>query len=294
MDPVTAGLFGVLLPALAAGLVLAAGWRLRRPEAPEVDGRWCGGLAMAAALIAAQLGISGVPRLPGGDITPTGLDWLAWSVLLAALMLPAEPQLGRRWALLRGVLAITTVELVLRNQLSRWGEGLEAAAWPVGLSALLLVEWGALGRLARGPRLQGPLVIWLLAAHLGALAALTGSVTLGQLSGAVAAGAGAALVASWWRPRVRLDGTGVGVAAIALFGLALNAHFFSYTTGQDILLVAAAPLLGLLAELPPLRRRTPWAQTLTTALLVVLPLALVVVRAWLAFESDPYADYYDY
>jgi len=295
MDPVTAGLYGVLLPALAAGLVLAVGWRVWRRVPEGIDGRWAGGAALAAALFVGQLGLSGLPTAPGGDLTPTGLDWLAWVVVAAALLLPIEPHLGRRWALLRGVLAIVTVELVLRNQFnSRWTEGSTAATWAVGLVALLLLEWLALDRLMRGPRLQGPLIVWLLAGHLGGLAALTGSVTIGQLSGAVAAGAGAALVAAWWRPRVRLEGAGAGLAAIALTGLTLNAHFFSYTSAQDALLVAAAPLLGLLAQAPPLRRERPWAQTLVTAALVTAPLAVAVVRAWLAFESDPYADYYDY
>jgi hypothetical protein len=308
MDPVTTGLYGVLLPALAAGLVLAAGWRLWRRGAPDgaptnggplearpADGRWSGGLALAAALWAAQLGLSGPPVAPGGDLTPTGLDWLAWVTLAAAFLLPAEPQLGRRWALLRGALAIVTVELVLRNRFaSRWTEGAEAAGWAVGLAALILVEWAALGRLLRAPGARGPLVVWLLAGHLAGIAALTGSVTIGQLAGALAAGAGAALVAAWWRPRVTLAGAGAGLATLALAGLTLNAHFFSYTPGTDALLVAAAPLVGLLGELPPLRRERPWARTLTTAILVSLPLAVALVRALLAFESDPYADYYDY
>lgn len=295
MDPVTIGLFGVLLPALAAGLVLAAGWRVWTRQPEGIDGRWAGAPALALAFVVGTVGISGLPVLPGGDQTPTGLDWLAWLALLAGLLLALQRRLGRWGGALRGVLAILTIELVLRNKITAaWSEGSEGIQWVLGLLALLFVDWLALERLARRPGASGPLVLWLLAATLGGLSALSGSVTIGQLAGALAAGLGAAVVAAWWRPRVSLSGPGVGVATVVLFGLALNAHFFSYTTGLDVLLFAAAPLFGLLAGLPKLRRESGWAQTLLTLALVAVPISVALTRAVLAYESDPYSDYYDY
>ncbi len=295
MDPITMGLYGVLFPALAAGLVLAVGWRVWNAAPEGIDGRWAGAPALALSFLVGTVGISGLPVVPGGDQTPTGLDWLAWVALLAGAVLALQPRLGRWGGALRGVLAILTIELVLRNKITAaWSEGSEGIQWVLGLLALLFVDWLALERLARRPGASGPLVLWLLAATLGGLAALSGSVTIGQLSGALAAGLGAAVVAAWWRPRLCLAGPGVGVAVIVLFGLGLNAHFFSYTTGTDVLLFAAAPLFGLLAGLPKLRRSSGWAQTLLTVTLVALPIAVALTRAVLAYESDPYAGYYDY
>ena len=109
---------------------------------------------------------------------------------------------------------------------------------------------------------------------------------------AVAAGLGAAVVLSWWRPRLSLAGGGVALASILCFGIGLNAYFYSYTTGADVLLIAAAPIAPLLRVLPGLSRFEGGKRTLVELALAGVPLAVALVRAGLAYEPDPYADYY--
>ena len=116
---------------------------------------------------------------------------------------------------------------------------------------------------------------------------------LAQLSGAVAAALGAAVVLSWWRPRVSLSGGGVAVALLVLFGLGLNAHFYSYTTATDVLLLAAGPVMPLLMSLPGLPRLAGGRAAWVTLGLAAVPLGIALVRALLAYEPDPYAGYYE-
>jgi len=296
MDPVEATLTGVLLPAVISGLVLALGWRIWSRE-PRGSGAYAGALAIALAYLAAFAAIVGSPAslLPGSERTPSGLDWLFWLVALFALGFAFEARCPRRWIVVpRAVAGALLVEGVLRNTFRREWSGLTDVAWLLGLVALLLVPWWSLERLARKrPGASAPLVLWASAASLAGVAGLSGSVKLAQLSGAVAAALGAAVVLSWWRPRVSLSGGGVAVALLVLFGLGLNAHFYSYTTATDVLLLAAGPVMPLLMSLPGLPRLAGGRAAWVTLGLAAVPLGIALVRALLAYEPDPYAGYYE-
>ena len=295
MDPQQILLPGVLLPAIATGLVLAFGWKLWRRAPAGIDGRWSGAPALALGFAAAFVAISGVPTsfLPGSSRTPTGLDWLAWLTIPLALVLPSLPKFGRWRHLLRGVIAVSVVRLVLHNAFQRTWEDAEGWKWLGGLSALYLLMWTCLEWISsRRSGASSPLLLWTLAAGLAALAALTGSARIGQLGGAVAAGLGAASVIAWRWPRLTMSGSGVSMALALLFGLGLNAHVFSYTSATDILLVASAPFVALLAELPLLRQRKPSVRTASLVLLALVPIAVALTRAGLEFAAS--GSEYDY
>ncbi len=299
MDPQELVLVGVLAPALAAGVLLGLGWKAWRREDEGIDGRWSGGPALALAFLLTFVLVSGLPAslLPDSPRTPTGLDWLAWLSLPALLLLAFEHKLGRWKHVLRGVVALAAVRLVLHNAFESTFAVDEGGKWLAGLTILYLVLWAALARVC-GQRsgASSPLVLWTLATGLAVLAGLTGSVKIGQLGGALAAGLGAATVIAWRRPRLTLSGSGVGMALLLLFGLGMNAHVFSYTEGPEILLVASAPLFALLADLPPLRFKRPALRTATVMLLTALPIVVAITRAAIAFaaEADEYGGYEDY
>ena len=305
MDPTTLLLEGVLAPAVLAGLLLALGWRAwrreapgdaRRREAPGVDGRWIGGPALAFGFGLTFYFLSGWPAspLPDSPRTPTGLDWLAWLCLPVGLLLALEGRLGRRRHLLRGLVAVVALRLVLTNAFANIWEPGEGWLWLAGLTILLLLQWAALARATRRPGASGPLLLWILATGLAVLAGLTGSARIGQLSGGLAAGLGAALVLAWWRPRLALEGSGAGLVIVLLFGLGLNAYFFSYTEGLDVALLAAAPFAALVAELPPLKRLAPSKRTAAQAVCALLPIAVALMRAGMAFVAaqEEAGDYY--
>jgi len=292
LDPLDLSL-AVLVPALAAGALLALAWKpWRREEAP--DGRWSSAPALALGFLVGALLVGGAPVLPGlgGDREPASLDWLFLLVLVAGLAFPFQERLGRWRDFARGGFAVLAIELVLRNQVQRW-EGLAGVGWIVGLTALYVLVWACLVHLAeRRSGASMPLVAWLTVAALSTVAALTGSARIGQLGGGLAAGLGAAVVLAWWRPRLSLGRGAAGVVTLVLFGLGANAHFYSYTAALDVLLVAAAPACALLAELGPLRSRSDRGRTALALGLAALPIAVALVRVVLAYEPDPYADYY--
>jgi hypothetical protein len=292
MDPIQAVLAGVLFPALLSGVVLAVGWRVWQRET-TVSGSWTGAAAITVAFLAAFAVIEGTPVgvLPGGERTPSGLDWLFWIALGLGVLFTFEERWSRRSVhLLRGLAGVILIEGVLRNTFARSWEGVTGVAWLAGLLAILLVSWWGAEALAHRRRgISSPLSLWATAATLAAVAGLSGSAKLAQLAGAVAAALGAAVVIGWWRPRFSFAGGAVSMTLLLLFGLALNAHFYSYTTGTDALLLAAGPLMPMCMVLPGLKRLQGPKAVVATLLLTMLPLSIALIRALLAFEPDPYA-----
>ncbi|MCB9915919.1 MAG: hypothetical protein H6828_12380 [Planctomycetes bacterium] len=135
-------------------------------------------------------------------------------------------------------------------------------------------------------------MLWTPAAGLALVAGLSGSALLGELSGGVAGAAGAALVLAWWRPRLALARGGAETALFFLAALLLNAHYYSYTTGVDALLVTAGVAAPCALLAPPLARLGGARRAWLGFALAALPVAIAVTRAVLAFEPDPYAGYY--
>lgn len=302
MDPIELVWKGVLVPALLAGVVLAVGWKAWRSKAEGCDGRWSGALALGAAFFSAFVLQSGMPAslMPDSSRTPTGLDWLAWLVIPAALLLPLESRLplesklGRWRHAWRGVVAVVVIRLVLRNAFENIWEESEGRIWLAGLVVLYLLWWALLASVAESRSgATSPLVLWTIATGLAVLSALTGSARIAQLSGALAAGLGAATVISWRRPDLSLSGGATGMAVLLLFGLGMNAHVFSYTETPEILLLAAAPFMTLFAAWKPLRLERPALRVLVVMALTALPIAIAITRAALAFvaETDEYDEY---
>ncbi|MFT7486340.1 MAG: hypothetical protein ACI9F9_002195 [Candidatus Paceibacteria bacterium] len=295
MDPTQIIFGGVVAPALVAGLILTLACKVWSKEPQQTTGAWAGAPALCAAFVVGFILLLGEPASvgPDSDRTPTGLDWIFWISLPCALFLPLSPRQGLWAQLIRLIVGVTLIRYVLRSQFeSNWSYA-EGWQWLAGLSALFLGLWAALERLtSRPPPASSPIILWTLTTSLAVLAAMTGSAKIGQLGGTVAAGLGAAQILSWRKPGFNLAGSGTAMVLTLVFGLGLNAYFYSYTPGVDILLLASAPFLALLTELPAMRKLKPGRRTLVTYSLFALPIAVALTRAGIELLNA--SDEYDY
>lgn len=281
---------GVIGPALVASLILLLGWRpwsARRP-----DGRWSGSLALGLSFFAAHSLLLARPPLPFGGRTLTAQEWLAWIALGGGVLFLFEPRTGRAALALRIALATALLASVLRAKVRNDWDRTEQELWQLGLCLGLILVWSSTELIARRARgASVPCALLLADAFFAVVAGLTGSVFLAQLGGALCAALGAACVLAWWRPDTTLAGPGIAIWAVTHAGLSMCAFFYSYMPGLDALLLGFAPLLAWVGELPVLRRRPPWQIVLGRMLGVALPAGIALVRAALAFESDPYGSY---
>ncbi|HTE05358.1 MAG TPA: hypothetical protein VK824_04110, partial [Planctomycetota bacterium] len=132
------------------------------------------------------------------------VDWIAVVALLGLLVGAAG--LVRRWpqrlrGVLRVIVAAGAVWLVAGKPMER-ALG-EAGMWQqvALLGAGIALAWSALEGLATPAVRAGPLLLlWLLAAGCAAVLAISGSLVLGKLAGALAAALGAAIVLGVRRP----------------------------------------------------------------------------------------------
>ncbi len=280
---------GILLPAVLCAVSLGLTWRLWRPE-DEARPLWSAPLGIGLGFLGGFITISGVGALPSEGRTLAGLDWTFWGCLLvtgiAALRCALE---GWRWHVANIVLWCVTALLLTRVVAN------SAEASGLLLYACLLLwfvlELGATAFARTRPGAATPLALWAVAAGLAVVTSLSGSAKLGQLCGALAATLGAACVLAWWRPRLKLGAGGSSVTVFALVALGLCAHFYSYTTRVDLLLLAAGLMTPLALRLPALRDLGGVRRAVLALTLALLPIVIAVVHAALAFEPDPYAGY---
>lgn len=279
---------GLFAPALLTGVLLALAWRAWKPEEEARPG-WAGAPAVGLGFLAGFAAVEGLGALPAEGRTLSALDLIFWTVALLGVVLLIESRVARQrrsHVLLSWALA----GLFLLRVVSGSSEVTKLVGTALVLGWLPLA-WCAECVASERDGAQSPLALWMSASGFAGVAALSGSVKLGQLGGVLAAVLGATVVLSWWRPRFSLAGGGATLAAFALVALILDAHFFSYTTRADALLCALSLATPLAIRLPGLRRSSGARRTALVLLLAALPLAVALTRAALAFEPDPYAGY---
>ncbi len=280
---------GVLLPSLAALLLLLLGRTLRRGDAGA-------GLAVAGAFLTAFVGITNWPSWPPIDSTQR----LFYLVILAALASLAASLLrqGRAPWLVRIALMGLLLTLILKSKIQHAWTKPQTALYllPMLLLGLLLVEaWArALDSKTRADSGKGatedragrllPAMVRL--AILGGTAfalGLSGSARLGQLAGALACGATvveALALLRHWRPWRQSDGL---VVAVPLYGLLLIGYFYAELSHWAMGFLLLASLALWIPHDSKLRSLAP-----------LLPLAVAlsfVIYALVNKEEDPY-DYY--
>lgn len=273
-------LFGVLVPALVCGLLLAAVWSSRASGVNESHARrGLQALALAAGVLAAYHAVAGMPVLPSANRRLAALDWVPWLVIAVALVsLVQTTRAGRRVPLVLCT-AFSCALVVVMSFASQFANGPRSLA-PLVCAVVLFIAWRSTEGLARritGPGVPAALLVVATGTSLAAL--FSSSAKIAQISGGLAACLGAAVVVALWNPLLCIAGGGVAVTLTVLGSCWINAiHYAELPPLAGVLLVVA-----LLA---------PWAvrlwrfdasgglmQALVCAALAAAPAAAAVVIA---------------
>ena len=313
-------LLGGILPAFVAALALAAVWRAAGRDAVAWStGVIFGYAAGIAALRAHEVGLAeGARRLawPFEAIEWTPLVALvaAAPAAVASLRRSGERKLALRVALLVAVATALVVPLRLL-----WGgkylpsaevraAGFATEAWSTpqavaaigGFAAVVLAAWGVWTRQVREdlPLLRGLLTTAAIVAA-SLTAALTGSFSIGQAIGALAAAVGGCAAATWLVKLRCGPERAAGPVLMVLASLLLLAVFYSEMRLWQAALLAIAATLAA-GRLPRTSKLSTIKSGVLRSVLVALPLAIVVGVAAKEFidsqrrleeerAADPYA-----
>jgi hypothetical protein len=266
---------GAFVGALIA-LVIQIVWQ-RGPAKP----RRLGGLVLLGGLIGAGLVQYGVPTSPFGADSLRSNERLFW------LMVAALPLVLIAWRHVLIPLALVT-PLVITNGFHDWS--LADGAWvghlAVPLGLVVLVQFGdGLFRARPGKASAMQLGLWagLISAAIGA----TGSQTYALWMGGMGVAFGLSVLWAWrkWNAGL-IDGGSLALWTGAFVWLATS---YSELKGLDALLIVSALPLSLISRAVPLK---PKAQAILGWVVLLAPFVVAGVRIALAWESDPYADYY--
>lgn len=275
-------LLGVALPAAVAAAVLLVVGRRGGPCERASGGCWGGAVAIGAGYLAGHVLVMGRPTFPPPEVT-AWLFYLTWPVMGAAVVK------GRRtrWAV-RAAVSGAAVWLLLRPIARHsWGMG-ECVLGLGGLFAAMLVFWSQMEGLAhRAKGVSLPLSLFVAVAGAGAVLLLSGSVVLSRLCGALSAALAAAALVAWRRPGVSLAGGGVSVVAVLFASLLICGYFYVQASATSVILLALAPAVAWVGQVPGVRRITPWKIAIVRIAAVLVPVGAAVTIAWCGWD-DPY------
>jgi hypothetical protein len=286
MDGPSAIAFGILIPAVVAGIVLLVAARRARPD-PSQPQPFLGALAFGAAWLAAAAGLAGVPPWPGGDTTIPFTGWVFWMVALAVVVaplraLPPFPHIASS--------AYFALFSILPYQLIREPSPGASTLRVSGFASVLLVYalWSANERLVRrrpGPSV--PLALWAACAGTAAMCIANRSALQAQLVGALAAALGAAVVVALIVRGAHLATGAIAILAVVVASMVRLAVVYDLPHVCWVLVAVAfaAPWLG---EIPALRARSPFV---AGVLAFVAALTASMTAAWFAFDARPPAAY---
>jgi hypothetical protein len=236
----------------------------------------------------------GSPALPPGRST----EWLPWLCVAGAaaggIAALANEKLPVVW-----IFRLLAVGLVLSLPIGSLYEHTwsptEAVLWAGAMGLALLVAWGGNAYAAKNldTRIFG-LLAWVVTAGSAATLGLSGSGLLAQMSGVLAAAAGAVVVMGFIARTVKTDAGTVGALTVFHGALVVQGHHYA-----ELPLVAA---VGLLTCLPlagvALRvignHRPLWQRAIAAALVVVVPLAISLAQTLYLWKQaqDSGAAYY--
>lgn len=265
-------LFGLLVPLLVAAAVYLAGWRPWASTQPP-DNALVGVWAVLAAYLAGYVGLEGWPPLP----PQVAGGWTVYAAIGAAAL--AHVDLALRKPVIGWVLRVALVVGILWGMFQTMFDPARSDAWSptggalriAGYGVAILVVWAALESLAERRRDGSvPLALGLAAGVGGVAVILGGSLFRGVIGASLAFAVGLPFLVALWRGSAPVRG------AVAVFVPVLGliwslAYVYDEIAGGTMLLVAVAPLLAWLGELPGLRPRALAAGAVrATAVLVVV------------------------
>ena len=288
-------LVSVVLPALAAGLIWAGGWRFTCRQSPTFcwHSAWPNALAIASSYWVAYLGLEGFPRFPPNESRAWLFYWLAVAAALAwGLSLKKLPAavIGS----LKALLTATTLYFVLRATVKYGWTVPETVGWLLGLSVVILGFWHALECAAstlhedaRGWDSLGMLLF-----SVGALTislGVSGSVKLAQFGAALGTVLAVYGLTHYFAKAIPFHVGGLVPLVFIYSGLLLNGVFYSELPRPSAILLLLCPMGVWLCRVPFWRNR-PLAQRLA------FPASILVLcggwAIWLALSSVEPVEYY--
>jgi hypothetical protein len=286
MSAPSALLYGILIPAVLAGIVLLLSARRARAD-PGVRRPFAGALALGAGYLVAHAGLVGVPAVPGSGNNVGSQGWIFWMVAAAIVLAPLRmvPGLSRYGNALY-VAGFSILPYRLIGDAGANVSGIDIG----GFAGVLLVYalWSANERLTlRRPGPSVPLALWAACAGTAAMALGNASLVLAQLLGAIAAGLGAAVVVALLVRNAHLATGAVAILAVAVSSIVRRAIVYDLPDVCWVLVAFAfaGPWLG---EIPFLRARSPRLAGIVAFLGALLP---ALAAAWLAFDARPASEY---
>ena len=294
-------LAGVLPPALFASAALVAAWKpwQRERDGLAANARWGAPLALGLGYAAGHIALEGSPPLRWALDVKQGLFYLALAGMVFGFLESWRPRTTWPIRAGRALLSVAAPLFLLdfmRDPKYHWGP-VEALLWNAALALGLFLAWCALEALAeRRPGAALPWAWIAVGTLLSGALSLAGSVSLGQLAGALTAPLGTVALLAWWRSDVRLSGGGVAPFALVFAGLTWAGHYSSGLSGASAILLGGALLAPWLVELPGLRTLGPVPRAVLTVVLALVPAtaALALERSGQPDRSapeDPYANY---
>lgn len=226
---------GFLLPgaAVIVALVVAA----------RTGHMWLQALGVAAALVAASIGLSGLPELAPTD----ALGLMPFLALAAALVATLTTLFREAWQVwvVRLVFVMLGVEVLAESMRTHnWG-AVEGLAWWVGLSALITASWLAVEQLVAGRvDIAKAAAVSIALGGGAAAAAAISTLVIGIYAGAMATAVG--LIGLYaWRTKPPTGQLAVSTLVPIVGFLWVIAFLYGGIPGTSIVLIALAPLLAL-------------------------------------------------
>jgi hypothetical protein len=270
-------LLTTLLPALVSGILYLV---LR-----NILSRFALVIAVVLGCLSSYLAVrGGFPNFPPKEFR----DYIFYLAVVGLLWSVLEPLWSNnrvvRWAG-RTVLLLGSLFLVFQNRIRSW-ETLESVLWFAGIVLFLLVFWWTLERLTgfdTKPNESLPLparelyiALVILIAGTSITLATSGSASLGQTSGALAASIGAVMVLSWFM-NVPVPTSLAAVLVFTLGVLWFGGSVFAKVPVWSSILLALSPLLLLFIKTPKTLRGS-------ATRLAVFAIPVILVTAYAAWR----------
>ena len=271
---------------LTAATVAARRWP--RSRAPLVT------LALAVGFASAEIAIRGWQDYWPADITRR----LPQGALLVVIASGVRALFPARWLGLLISIAIAVVvssTFALSGATTEFTSG-EKVAWWCSLVALFLVSQVSLEQLAACRPAISLARLWAGCVGIGAgLLAASGSLSLGQVCGALAVGLTIVILFAWRSSLSSLHAGPAELVAVVFGVLLLAGHLFSGLPRSAALLMALSPHVAWMSSLPWLKNR-PWRSEIAQGLVVIalLGAAVGIVIANRPTQSEPSNPYESY
>jgi hypothetical protein len=277
-------IWGVLVPALAAGTTMLLAFRPWSGDGAPAGVRdaWGAGLALAIGYVVGHAGLPGAPWIGSPDIGRVIPLYAAIGAVLGGLTIHLRLPTLVTW-MLRAVIGGSYGWLLVGPRLEG---GLEVSSGWLFIAAVtgaVVLNWWSIDRAARdepGPGLAVGLLVWGTGGSV--VLVMSGTALAGQLSGILLAAVGGLLVVIWRFPSNGCLRSAAGVVSLTLVGQWAFALLYASMSWPVFLTLGVASLALLVGRLSWLRERSGSVRLLLRSLAVI---GAISIPAGLAARS---------